>query len=103
MNYKSKLDILTKAYTHMFSMSYEEAKAAARIELQEISEEDEADRKELNYVIDADYIYAMGEKYKIVFTSNDIDKVNQYCSEHKDCGVLEQRQGIIYVCENQKL
>ena len=51
------------------------------------------------YKIENGYITVCGKKFKIVFQSKSVKEVNDYCNDHDDCGVLEDTDKMIYVCE----
>ena len=55
------------------------------------------------YIISNEYVKAEGKKFKIVFKSENVDEINKYCEEHEGCGIMEQYENIMYVCENVEM
>jgi len=50
------------------------------------------------YTIENGYIEAFDKKYKILFINKDVDKINQYCIDHNNCGVIDTIDNVHYVC-----
>jgi hypothetical protein len=60
-------------------------------------------RSENGYTIEDDCIKAFGKKYKILFKSESVDAVNQYCTDNNNCGIIDTIDNIHYVCSfNEK-